>query len=308
LGYAYRFLGKYDEAERIFQKYIQLIPDDPNPYDSYAELLLKEGKYDESIANYRKALDHDPTFVASALGIATNLNHQGDYAAARRELDNMIASAGNDGQRRTGYFARAISFVFQGDAQSALTEINKMYKLAESIDDASAMAGDLGNMANILLQFGKADQAEKEFEQARAIIRASSLSENQKQLAERFYHANLTQVAIANWDLATAKEEAGEFGRQAQAAHNSLQIRMSHQLAGRIALSEKQYDTALSELKQASQQNPLNLYRIALAYEGKGQQAEAGQWREQAENFNAVNSLNQAFVHLHSSKMMSAKH
>ena len=31
LGYAYRFIGKYDEAEKTFKKYTELIPDDPNP-------------------------------------------------------------------------------------------------------------------------------------------------------------------------------------------------------------------------------------------------------------------------------------
>jgi Flp pilus assembly protein TadD len=34
LGYAYRFLEKFDEAERAFKKYTELIPGDPNPYGS----------------------------------------------------------------------------------------------------------------------------------------------------------------------------------------------------------------------------------------------------------------------------------
>src|SRR5262249_22279622 len=38
VGYAQRFLMHYPEAEQAFKKYIELIPDDPNPYDSYAEL------------------------------------------------------------------------------------------------------------------------------------------------------------------------------------------------------------------------------------------------------------------------------
>ena len=49
LGYAYRQEGDYANAEQAFKKYIELIPNDPNPYDSYAELLLKMGKFDESI-------------------------------------------------------------------------------------------------------------------------------------------------------------------------------------------------------------------------------------------------------------------
>lgn len=53
LGYAYRPLGRYAEAERAFKRYIALLPREPNPYDSYAELLMKVGRHDESIAMYR---------------------------------------------------------------------------------------------------------------------------------------------------------------------------------------------------------------------------------------------------------------
>ena len=49
LGYAYRQDENYTEAENAFKKYIELIPNDPNPYDSYAELLLKMGRFDEAI-------------------------------------------------------------------------------------------------------------------------------------------------------------------------------------------------------------------------------------------------------------------
>jgi len=59
LGYAYRPLHRYDERA-AFKRYIQLIPDEPNPYDSYAELLLKIGRHAESIEMYRKALALDP--------------------------------------------------------------------------------------------------------------------------------------------------------------------------------------------------------------------------------------------------------
>ena len=50
LGYAQRSLENYTEAEEAFKKYTELIPNDPNPHDSYAELLMKMGRHDESIA------------------------------------------------------------------------------------------------------------------------------------------------------------------------------------------------------------------------------------------------------------------
>ncbi len=307
LGYAYRFLNQYDKAEETFRKYIALIPNDPNPYDSYAELLLKRGKYEESIRNYKKALEQDPKFVASYLGIASNRNYMADHAGARATLDDMYRNAVDDGQRRAAHFAKAISYVFEGDQEKALAQVGKMYEIAMKIHDESAMAADLGTMANILLQFGQPDAAMAKYNQSIEIMRKSALSEDQKQLAERFHLANLAQVAIGKGDYKTAKEHAGKFATAAAAAQNVFQVRFAHEIAGRIALAEKDFDKALEELRQANQQNPYNLYRIALAYHGSGDEIKAQEWRTMAKDFNPVNNLNQAFVHVHSTRVMSAK-
>ncbi len=84
LGYAYRFTDKLADAERTFRKYIELIPTDPNPYDSYAELLMHEGKFDESIASYKKALAIDGHFIASYVGIGNDQMFEGHTADARK--------------------------------------------------------------------------------------------------------------------------------------------------------------------------------------------------------------------------------
>ena len=86
LGYAYRQQRDYASAEQAFKKYIELIPNDPNPYDSYAELLLTMGKFDESIAQYRKALSVDPHFVASHFGISADLTYMGKPQESTAEL------------------------------------------------------------------------------------------------------------------------------------------------------------------------------------------------------------------------------
>ena len=83
LGYAHRFLENYEEAEGAFKKYIELIPDEPNPLDSSAELLMKMGRFDESIENYRKALTIDEDFIASFIGIGSNYVFMGQGEQAR---------------------------------------------------------------------------------------------------------------------------------------------------------------------------------------------------------------------------------
>jgi len=296
LGYAHRFLGNYTEAEKAFQKYIELIPDDPNPYDSYAESLMKMGKYDASIESYQKALTLNPNFVASHIGIATNLNFKGNHEEARNQLRKLYDMARNDGERRAAHFAITVSYVDEGKMDKALEEQDKQYALAEKINDASAMAGDLVVMGNILLETGRFDEALARYKKAVKLVEESNLSKEVKDNTKRGYLFNAARVALKKKDFTTAKAKSEEYCKQVEAINNPFQIRLSHELAGMIALDENAYDKALEELQQANQQNPYNFYRMALAYKGKEAKEKAKELCMKAAKFNALNSLDYAFI------------
>ena len=306
LGYAHRFLGNYTEAEKAFQKYIELIPDDPNPYDSYAELLMKMGRYDESIAAYQKALSINPNFVASHTGIASNLNFQGNYEQAREQLRKLYEMARNDGERRAAHFAITVSCVDEGNADKALEEQEKQYALAEKIDDATAMAGDLVTMGNILLEIERPVQALAMYEKAVQTVEASGRSEEVKDNTRRGFFFNSARVALQKKDLVTARDKTEEYRKRVEAINNPFQIRLAHQLAGMIALEEEDYDTALAELEQANLQDPYNLYRMGLAYQGKGDTEKAKELCKKAAQFNAVNAINYAFCRAKALEMLES--
>ncbi|MGH7581063.1 MAG: tetratricopeptide repeat protein [Gemmatimonadales bacterium] len=296
LGYAYRFEGRYGEAEQAFKKYIELIPDDPNPYDSYAELLMKMGRFDESIVQYRKALEQNPQFAPSFIGISTNLMFQGKYDASRAQAGKLYAGARNDGEKRAAMFQNTVTYVEEGKFDQALAELDKQYALGEATGDAAGMAGDAVFMGNVLLEAGKPAEAMKKFEQAVEVTQASQLDPEIKENSKVLHRFNAARVAIATKDLATAKREGDAFMQASQAAQNPFQIRLGHEIAGRIALVEKSYDAALTHLAQANLQDPYNLYRQGLAYEGKGDGAKAREMFKRAAEFNQLPTLNSAFV------------
>lgn len=296
LGYSRRYLGDYAGAEKAFKQYIQLIPDDPNPYDSYAELLMKMGKYDQSIEFYRKALAVNPNFVASHIGIANNLMFKGQYDAARAQLDSIYAIARNDGERRAVHFAKTVTYVDQGEMQKALDEVQAQYTLAQKINDSGAMANDLATMGAILLEWGKYDEAAAKYQQSLDAVKGSDLSDEIKENSELNSVYVRGTLALKRGDLAEARIKAREYIRGAEAARNPNQIRLAHQLAGMIALEAQDYEKALKELAKASQQDPYNLYRMALAYKGAGDRAKAREFCEAAATFNALNSLTYAFA------------
>ncbi|UCG60714.1 MAG: tetratricopeptide repeat protein [Candidatus Zixiibacteriota bacterium] len=305
MGYAYRFLEKYPEAETSFQKYIELIPDDPNPYDSYAELLMKMGRYQESIDNYKKALAVSPTFAASHIGIATNLNFMGKYPEARTQLQELYNNARDDGQRRQAHFAMAVSYADEGNTEMAINEIKNQYIIAEQIGDYAAMSGDAITMGNIYYSAGQYDDAMKMYQKSVSLIEKANLTEEVKDNTRRNFLFNEARIALMKGDLQTAKVKTDEYKMKVETLNNPFQIRLAHELKGMIALEEKDFKTAHTNLLKANQQNPQNLCRLAEVYMAEGDQQEAKAMCQKAVNFNQLNSLNQAFAK-HKAKRMLA--
>lgn len=149
----------------------------------------------------------------------------------------------------------------------------------------------------------KVSTVSKAFDRPLKMTEESTLSQEIKDNTKLFHHYNLVTVAIGKKDYATAKTEAEGFRKGADASKNLNQMRQAHELTGVIALAEKDYDKAISELQQASQQNPQNLYRLAQAYQGKGDDAKAKEFAAKAAGFNSLPQLNYAFIRAKAQKM-----
>jgi tetratricopeptide (TPR) repeat protein len=296
LGYSYRFKEQFDKSEQAFRKYIDLIPNDPNPYDSYAELLMKTGRYDESIENYKKALQLDSNFVNSYVGISDNLNFKGDFQNARAELDKMLKVARTDGERRTAIFAKAVSYLNEGNHQSALQELDKQLALAKKMNDPAGIGGDLNTIGLVLLEKNQIKEAQSKFDDALKAVTSSNQSAEIKRIAERTHFYVSAQAALQSGDLKAAEWNQAELQKQAAAEKNNFAINLAHELAGRIAFQKKDYDGAIKELNQSNLQDPYNLYRLGLAYRAKNDEKNAQSMFQKAANFNGLNNLNYAFV------------
>jgi tetratricopeptide (TPR) repeat protein len=306
LGYSNRFLKKYDEAEKAFKKYIELIPDDPNPYDSYAEFLMKVGRYEESIEQYRKALEFDPTFAASYIGIATNNNFLGNYEEARKAAQELFDNAVNDGQRRAAHFTKAVSYVDEGDYDNAIKEFEKQMVFAKQIDDAANMAGDLAGIGNLMLEQNKPDAALANYRLAMDVVQESNLSDEFKANNRLGFLFNECRAALKKGEMAKAKDNQEKYATQAEANQSRFQIWAAHQLAGMIALEEKDYQTAITELKQSNLQNMNNLYRLVLAYKGAGDKENAKKTCEELVKYNQLNSINYSLRRHEAKKLMAS--
>jgi tetratricopeptide (TPR) repeat protein len=304
LGYTHRYLENYTEAEEAFKKYIDLVPKDPNPYDSYAELLLKMGRFDNSIENYNKALKLDPHFTPSIIGIASNLNLLNKHADARTLLNELLANAQNNEDHRQALYAITVSYVDEGNIPSGIKTLKSLLNSDRKNEDAFSMARDIGTIGDCFYELMKYDSAMYYYNQVPKIILDSNLPDEIKELGRNYHKYQIAKIALTLGDLTTAKKNAQEYEARATELGNQPQIWAYHRLNGMIAMKEKEYDQALAEYNRANQQNPYIIYQIAMAYRDKGDMLLAKKYLTRAAHFNIVNSMEYAFIRKRAENML----
>jgi tetratricopeptide (TPR) repeat protein len=289
MGYAYRFLEKYSEAESAFKKYTQLIPKDPNPYDSYAEFLMKVGRFAESIKMYEKALAIDPNFVASYVGIGNDHLYMGHPDQARATFAKLAAIARNTGEKRQAHFWTAAAYVHERATDKAIQEMKASYALAEAERDGGSMSGDLNQIADILREAGRFDEAAAKYRESVDAIAAAQVPDSVKAATRRNAIFEEGRLAVAANDLTTAKARSAEYAKQVAVKNVPFEVQQQHELAGLIALAEKRGAAAVQEFKSANQQDPRILYLTSLALRQAGDTAGASAMAAKAAKFNGLN-------------------
>jgi len=109
-----------DSALRAVNKYIELAPDEPNPYDSKGDILAYLGQLDSAIVYYNRALEIRPEFTmqtVTKLGIANML--QQNYDEAGRLFRKAMGSS-NSIERQLARTQWVNLLIYQGRLKEAL--------------------------------------------------------------------------------------------------------------------------------------------------------------------------------------------
>ncbi|HET6922263.1 MAG TPA: tetratricopeptide repeat protein, partial [Anaeromyxobacteraceae bacterium] len=276
LAYAQIQLGDLSGAERSLKRYIELRPAFPNPYDSYAELLMKMGRFDESIAQYEKALAKAPGFVNALAGIGNDQTFKGEHARARETYQRMLDAAANPPMKLQALALRAASFVHEGRVDDAIAALDERIALAEKQGLVpGAIQSDL-LAAFVLHDAGRIPQASRRLEAASRRNAASSLP---APLREAFANEIVLGrafdlVAIGERDAAVALAEKARAS--AQVRKDAAQLKLVEGLLGVSELEAGRPEAALAHLDKADLQNPWFAFQRAVALERKGDLEAAG--------------------------------
>jgi tetratricopeptide (TPR) repeat protein len=262
------------------------------------------GKFEESIVQYRKALAINPKFESSRYGISADEMYLGRPEAAQAILQEMADKAENESDQRAAYFGMAILACDGGKFDQALKPVDKMYDLSVARKDPTAIALVLQLQGWIMVEMGNYDGAKRKFDDALQSIGTSNLPQEVRDNWTLRHHFDLAALAIAQRDYAAAKAHAAEFRKGAEQSKDPGELQQVHEMAGRIALAEKDYANAVVELQQADLQDARTLYWLGLAYQGKGDAAKAKDFFEKAAAFDSLPSIHYAFIRTKVQKML----
>jgi len=295
LGYSLRFVEDFPAAEQAFKHYIELLPSEPNPYDSYAELLMKLGRFEESIATYKKALELDINFMPSYVGIGMNHVFLGDPDQAQNAFTTLRFIARTNEEKRQAHTWATMAYLHDGKVEQALAEVQLRYEVAESSRDLVSMAVDLHLMGDILLESGTPDVALLKFKESVTTMAGSNATDPIKQGAERTFLYDQSRVALAHDQVELAESFASSYLKQASEQETPFDQWRAHELFGQIRLSRGKYKQAIAELDQANLQDPRVQFLRAQAFEGLGELEPARQAYASVAEFNGLN-IGYAFI------------
>lgn len=120
LGYAYMALERYGEAEVIYKEYLNYYPESSNAIDSYAEFLIKTGKYKEALKQLNRFLEIDPQdlYIYEKIAWVHIYNEEFDKAFAISK--DLYSIASSDYDREWAVYMMANARFIEGRYHEAL--------------------------------------------------------------------------------------------------------------------------------------------------------------------------------------------
>ena len=299
LGGSYLFNEPKDfaKAEKNYRAAIALSPSTDIYYWSLGDVYRGTNRLEDARRYYKLALQLDPNDLTAPIKLGHVNSFLGHFDEARRDYDRGIAAGG---PANAGFLApfKCLTWVYSGEPAKA---VKSLEQLVTDIDGFGAGKDQVLNAkvfalttaATIAMFSGLNDDAQRVLTARSALMR-----ENAKLVGtDAFSKIQESQIAFFDGQLAAWKGDYKTAGKLAQKTadlvageENARKLEPVHELQGLIALRQKNYKKAVTELRLADQTQLHNKYLLAQALEATNGKDEATKlYKEVAgNNFNTV--------------------
>ncbi len=242
--------------------------------------LNSEGKQDEALKLYQQALEKSPNSYEAHLESGIALDLKGDYAAAREHLKKAIDVAPAD-QKNRALRVMAFSYAFENNSAEAEKYEKQAFDALLAKPDFEAAAGVANELARIMLESGDIDGAAKWYKTGYdTAMRKTDMKEADKNLwAFRWAHAQ-ARIAARRGQRQEAQKQVAAAKAALDKANNPDQAPFFPYLTGYVAFYGGDYNTAITDLAKANQEDPFILMLLAQSYEKAGNGARAKEYYE----------------------------
>ena len=292
LGYACAHNREYDKAFAIMDRYVAVLSKEPNPQDSYAELLRMAGHFDKALEHYRASLKIDPNFVSSQAGLGDTYALMGNEPQARSEYEKAIQAAHNEADRLDYSLQEAATWV----RENKFAEATKAYfAVAEK---AHAQGLNLQEaQAHRMIGMYEPDPATalKHMQAADEVLdHASTLAQSEREEERARILRYRVMRATQSRDQDTADKSLNVLETMANNSRSMVIHSAYHGAAGALLIAREKFADAIPHLEE-DLDNPFSLELLCQAYAKTGAHDQEHETRAKLLGTN-VATLEQALV------------
>jgi tetratricopeptide (TPR) repeat protein len=290
LAYLYARNRQFDKAFADMDRYVALLPKEPNPQDSYGELLRMAGDFESSLRHYRAALMIDPDFVTSQVGLGDTYALMGNEEQARIEYDKAIRFAHNEADRLSYGMQKAMTWVRDGK----FTEADKLFQ--EIAQTAHAKEQDLqeAQVYRHLAEYQTDDNSALKYLREAEESLGQRISKGDKDEELSRILRNRTVRAAHAGNAALADKSLKQLEAMASGSRNRVIQSSYNGAAGTLLMDQKKFTEAIANLEE-DQDNPFTLELLVQAYYQTNQSEKLAQAEAKLRGTN-VPTMEQALV------------
>jgi tetratricopeptide (TPR) repeat protein len=254
---------QFAKAFAAMDRYVALLPNEPNPQDSYGELLRMSGNFEGSLVHYRAALKIDSDFVTSQLGLGDTYALMGNQEQARIEYDKAIHFAHTEADRLTYGMQKAMTYVRDGNYAEADKSLQEIAETAHAKEQDLQEAQALREMAEYQTDGNVALKHLKQAEESLSHRSTISTSDRDEEISRILRNRAVRAARAGNQPL--ADQSLRQLEALANGSRNRVIQSSYHGAAGTLLMDQMKYEEAIAQLEE-DQDNPFTLELLVQAY------------------------------------------